>query len=108
MSLDIAQAEADFAIEKGAKVDPYNESPLRYLIAVLKEQLCQSSDSHALLAEYEAKTSSLGAILSNSNRDPDECFNLTFARIDILEMMGDKDSLEKVGNQFLFWLQTAK
>ncbi len=37
LSLDLAEEEAHYGI-CGAKLDPYNESPWRYLIGVLMEQ----------------------------------------------------------------------
>jgi hypothetical protein len=86
--------EADYAI-KGAELDPYNESPWRYLIGLIKED-------RSLAGEYESKASQLRIILTTAGRDPDECCNLTSARIDLLEMQGDADSLKLVS-----WLCTV-
>jgi protein farnesyltransferase/geranylgeranyltransferase type-1 subunit alpha len=93
ISLELARHEADYAIHTGATLDPFNESPWRYLIGLLKELPNNNSD---LYAEYEAKAYSLRAILSDAHRDPETCSNLTSARIDLLEMIGDDESLEKV------------
>ena len=80
--------EADYAIE-GAKLDPYNESPWRYLIGIVKEETNLSQ-------EYEKKAAELRQVLVDAGREPDECANLTSARIDMLEMIGDKVSLQLV------------
>ena len=98
LSLEQARKEANFAIEEGARLDPYNESPWRYLIGILREQeKQQTSDREALdvlLVECEARAKSLTSVLTSANRDPDACVNMTSARIDLLEMIGTKDSLE--------------
>jgi hypothetical protein len=50
-----------------------------------------------LLKEYEGKIYAVRDILSDTHqREPDTCANLTAARIDLLELIGDKTSLEKV------------
>lgn len=82
--------EADYGI-KGAELDPYNESPWRYLIGVIKEQ-------RSLASEYETKASQLRTAISDAGRNPDGCYNLTSARIDLLEMQGDADSLKLVSS----------
>ena len=93
LSLELIRHEADYAIHTGATLDPFNESPWRYLIGLMKELPAHSVDVYA---EYEVKAYSLRAILSEAHRDPDTCTNLTSAQIDLLEMIGDKESLEKV------------
>jgi protein farnesyltransferase/geranylgeranyltransferase type-1 subunit alpha len=95
LSPEIARKEADYALQ-GAGLDPYNESPWRYLIGILKEQ-CRQATSAELLDEYEQKATGLREVLKNTNKDPDGCASLTSARIDILEFKGDSSSLEKVG-----------
>jgi hypothetical protein len=100
LSLEVATTEADFAIDKGAKLDPFNESPWRYLVGLLKEQQKQQADCQILLEEYERKTFGLRDVLTQAKRDPDSCASLTSARIDILEMMGGTASLEQVRNLF--------
>lgn len=99
LSLEHARNEANFAIEEGARLDPYNESPWRYLIGILREQQKQQSQTNdqsvgVLLVEYEARAKSLTSVLTIANRDPNACVNMTSARIDLLEMIGTKDSLE--------------
>ena len=95
LSLEVAKREADYAI-KGAGLDPYNESPWRYLIGVLKEQCKVAEDKNGLLEEYEEKASGLQEVLEKEGKDPEGCASLTSARIDMLEFKGDSSSLEKV------------
>lgn len=87
LDADNAQKEADYAIN-GAKLDPYNESPWRYLIGLVREE-------PSLASKYETKAAELRQVLVNANRDADTCANLTSARIDLLEMMGDDESLKQ-------------
>jgi protein farnesyltransferase/geranylgeranyltransferase type-1 subunit alpha len=87
LDADNAQKEADYAIN-GAKLDPYNESPWRYLIGLVREE-------PSLAPKYETKAAELRQVLVNANRDADTCANLTSARIDLLEMMGDDESLKQ-------------
>ena len=96
--MEEAKKEADFAIEKGAKLDPYNESPWRYLIGVLTEQQRKlgKDDCQSLLEEYEKKAVTLRDVVIEANRNPDSCANLTAARIDLLEMIGGTTNLEQV------------
>ncbi len=78
-------------------MDPYNESPWRYLIGVLNEQFRRDRNAAVkLAAEYETKAYGLGSVLVEAKRDPEACSNLTSARIDLLEMIGDEESLRKV------------
>lgn len=83
-----ARKEADYAID-GAKLDPYNESPWRYLVGILRQE-------PSLVKEYQGKATELRQVLVDAGRDPDGCSNLTSARIDMLEMMSDSESLELV------------
>ena len=87
-------SEGDFAIQKGAKLDPFNESPWRYLVALLREQngICDNTLYH----EFEQKANNLRSVLTDAGRNPDTCACLTSARIDLLEMMGDPKALEMV------------
>uniref|UniRef100_A0A7S4EF07 Protein farnesyltransferase/geranylgeranyltransferase type-1 subunit alpha n=1 Tax=Pseudo-nitzschia australis TaxID=44445 RepID=A0A7S4EF07_9STRA len=104
LSLDDARLEADFAIEMGARLDPYNESPWRYLIGILREQKQQHRKQEqdgtaainftSMVVEYEVRANRLRNVLTNAHRDPDTCVNMTSARIDLLEMIGTKESLE--------------
>ena len=47
-----------------------------------------------MASEYEPKAAQLRTVLVDAGRNPDECYNLTSARIDLLEMQGDEDSLK--------------
>ncbi|KAG7358312.1 protein prenyltransferase alpha subunit repeat-containing protein [Nitzschia inconspicua] len=97
LSMNEARLEADFAIDKGISVDPYNESSCRYLLSILKEQLLEGEHDLAkkLVEEHEAKVSNLRLAFEKTNQDPGKCVNLTATWIDLLEMMGDKESLQK-------------
>jgi protein farnesyltransferase/geranylgeranyltransferase type-1 subunit alpha len=99
--LDVAKHEADYAIHTGATLDPYNESPWRYLIGVLKEQWKIQPDPE-LMRDYEEKASRLRKVLSDAHKDPDTCVNLTSARIDLYEMKGDKESLKAVSGLCIY------
>eukprot|EP00980_Cylindrotheca_fusiformis_P010548 scaffold2334_cov118-Cylindrotheca_fusiformis.AAC.20 len=92
LALEVAKSEADFALDTGATPDPYNESPWRYLVGILREQH-KRQPNPMLMREYEQKASNLRQVVTNSGQDPDTCAHLTFARIDLLEMIADKDSL---------------
>jgi protein farnesyltransferase/geranylgeranyltransferase type-1 subunit alpha len=88
LNAELVVKEAQYAID-GAKLDPYNESPWRYLIGLVRVE-------PSLAAEFEKKAAALRQVLVDAGRDADGCFNLTSARIDMLEMMGDDESLELV------------
>lgn len=92
LTLDQCRKEADFALD-GAKIDPYNESPFRYLIGIIREQT--STNSIELAAEYYTKVEAMRKVLEDAKRDPEGCVNWTSARIDLLEAMSDKQSLKK-------------
>ena len=99
MSLETAKREGDYAIQ-GAHLDPYNESPWRYLIGILKEQYRATSGitdetKTALLDEFEKKACQQREVIEIAGKDPNGCASLTSARIDILEYKGDAASLEK-------------
>ena len=91
LPLDICRQEADLALE-GAKLDPYNESPFRYLIAILREQKYQLVE---LATEYFPKVEALRSVLVDANRDPEACVNWTSAKIDLLEAMSNENSWTK-------------
>jgi len=99
LALETAKKEADYAIQ-GANLDPYNESPWRYLIGVLKEQIKSSTDAtskNALLDEYDQKIcEEAREVIQKAGKDPDACSSLVSARIDVLEFKGDAASVEKV------------
>jgi protein farnesyltransferase/geranylgeranyltransferase type-1 subunit alpha len=97
LPLEVACHEAEFAM-KGISLDPFNESPWQYLIGLLKEQLQKGDNESAkkVISEYETKAFGLRQVLVEADRNPDECVNLSSARIDLLEMLGNKESLGKV------------
>lgn len=112
LDLATAKQEAEYALQ-GARLDPFNESPWRYLIAILKEQLpgMEPDKRLELLSEFEEKAWSVQDVLqefygsttttttTTARSDEDSvvsCPNLISAVIDILECKGDTESLEKV------------
>ena len=105
-SLARAQDEMRFAIEK-AKIDPYNESPWKYFIAILKEQ---ASTSRQTIGEEDKEEEEFLKFLAlcekeveetkasfevESKKDGMECIHLIAAHVDILEMKGGEDSRAK-------------
>jgi len=97
LSLEQARVEAEYALEK-ARLDPYNESPWRFLIAILKEQIHSLQDAHqitSLISEYEEKIWAVQDVLKEAGKDPNACPSLISAVVDILEWQGDQESLEK-------------
>lgn len=76
-------------------MDPYNESPWRFLIGILKEQCKALEDKRPLLVEFEGRVSAQREVLQKAGKDPNACSNLVSAWIDILEFKGDAASLEK-------------
>jgi protein farnesyltransferase/geranylgeranyltransferase type-1 subunit alpha len=102
LTAENAVKEADYAI-LGARLDPYNESPWRYLIGVVQEQIQslknENDDNNdkvtALLSDYLEKTWAVQQVVSEAGRDPDACSNLISAAIDLLEFKGDASSLER-------------
>lgn len=98
LSLETAQTEIDFAVA-GARLDPSNESPWRYLIAIVREQVrhdgTDSATKAKILADTLEKTFSVQQVLRDAGKDPAECANLTSAAIDLLEYKADVPSLEQ-------------
>mmetsp|Transcript_26117 Transcript_26117/g.38640 ORF Transcript_26117/g.38640 Transcript_26117/m.38640 type:complete len:328 (+) Transcript_26117:42-1025(+) len=94
LSEEKAQAEVQYAIEV-AKIDPYNESPWRYLIGIVKENLSSLIDMSL------NEISSFEEILEEAGRDTKSCTNLNSARIDLLEMKRTSETLQEaiqIGN----------
>lgn len=90
--------ETEYALEK-ARLDPYNESPWRYLIAVIKDQLDSCNDEagrNSLLDEYVDKVWGVRKSLEEVGKNPDSCSNLISALCDVLEWRGDAKSLQRV------------
>lgn len=87
LSEEVGLAEADYAIGQ-IRMDPYNESSWRYLIAVAKEQ-------QSLVPTLEQRAVAVKEILEKAGRDPEACVNLNSARIDLLQMKGDEASIRE-------------
>ena len=84
---------------KGAEIDPHNESPWRYLIGIIKEQIHVSQSLDFSISEkivsYEEQIEKIIDDLKVKDIDPNTCINMVSAQIDILQMKGDKESLSK-------------
>jgi protein farnesyltransferase/geranylgeranyltransferase type-1 subunit alpha len=96
LALEMAQSEADYALQ-GARIDPYNECPWRYLIAILKEH-CRNSTMEEekrtrLLQHYLDQAQLVKEVLKEADKDPEACPNLSAALVDLLEMKGDAEAL---------------
>mmetsp|Transcript_27725 Transcript_27725/g.58265 ORF Transcript_27725/g.58265 Transcript_27725/m.58265 type:complete len:389 (+) Transcript_27725:192-1358(+) len=98
LSLEKANDEANYAL-CGAKVDPFNESPWRYLISVLTEQwrFAQNSGDagevsivSALLREYVRKIREMKQFWdeqqSSGNESHGPCVSMMSALVDLLEI----------------------
>jgi protein farnesyltransferase/geranylgeranyltransferase type-1 subunit alpha len=96
-SLAQAESEVQFAIEK-AKVDPYNESPWKYFIAIIKEQsrrIGNTEEFPAFLALCEKAIEETKVSFEEaSKKDGMECTHLLSAYVDILEIKGGEDCRE--------------
>jgi protein farnesyltransferase/geranylgeranyltransferase type-1 subunit alpha len=98
-SLAQAEREVAFAIEK-AKIDPYNESPWKYFIAIIKEQSrrigISSEEFKTFLATCEKSVEDTKVSFERgTNKDGMECTHLISAYVDILEMNGSPACIEK-------------
>jgi len=85
LPLLISKQECDYAMDV-AREDPYNESPWRYLIGLVKEHPHPTKTQ--LAQTYEQSAIDLKDVLIAAERDPDGCVNLNSARIDLLQIMG--------------------
>lgn len=97
LSLQQAHVEASFAIEQ-ARLDPFNESPWRYLVATLKEQIKamdNDAEKYIFLTEYEEKVWAVRDILIQLGRDADASSQLLATMVDLLEWKGDNRSLQR-------------
>lgn len=103
-----AEEEANYAV-CGAQVDPFNESPWRYLIGVLMEQyrwaqreggVDDKNRTNGLLREYVAKIKEMNKAWDSPADDlpAGPCVSLMSALVDLLETIGDKTSLEEAKN----------
>ena len=95
LSIEHATREAEYAI-KHATIDPHNESPLRYLVALLKEQMKHlgkyNNDTITSFMKYvEKEIETIIEVLDRGN----DCPSLISAYIDVLEIKNDPESLLK-------------
>jgi protein farnesyltransferase/geranylgeranyltransferase type-1 subunit alpha len=91
LSEEIARREVDYALEI-ARLDPYNESPWRYLIGIVKKQKLNSPVALDYCLE---QTTDFGLqVLLPAERDPTACASLNSARIDLLELKGSTEALQ--------------
>jgi len=102
LNVEKAILEAEYAI-RIAEIDPFNESPWRYLIGVLKEQWRKqegvASTFAVLLNEYEGKILQIKSDMKEREGvDGDSCVNLISALIDILEMKQDSSAIENAAD----------
>mmetsp|Transcript_8839 Transcript_8839/g.13688 ORF Transcript_8839/g.13688 Transcript_8839/m.13688 type:complete len:366 (-) Transcript_8839:33-1130(-) len=105
LTFDKAAEEANYAV-CGAQVDPFNESPWRYLIGVLMEQYRWAQREEGaddkdrvdgLLREYVAKIKDMNKSWESPTEDlpAGPCVSLMSALVDLLETIGDKSSLQE-------------
>jgi protein farnesyltransferase/geranylgeranyltransferase type-1 subunit alpha len=95
LTWDESAVELEYALA-GARIDPYNESPWRYFVAVLKEQIKGDREKVLpLLTDYEEKVVATKNVLADAGKDTETCSNLMSAQMDILEFKGDQTSLER-------------
>jgi len=86
---------------QGAALDPYNESPWRFLIGVVQEQAEAANDSSAicdLLDMCLVRTVEMKENMENklaAQPALGACTSLVAAHTDLLEMKGDKASIEE-------------
>lgn len=107
LSLELADEEAHYA-RCGAELDPYNESPWRYLIGVLMEQW-RSAHKEGNVGEIEKVNGLISRNITETKQmhqsleinPPSEadvnvpCVSLMSALVDLLEIYGNKSSLEE-------------
>lgn len=91
--------EAEYALQ-GADIDPFNESPWRYLLGILREKRQQEGNNkegtttmREELQSHQERVASMTEKLHELGEDC--CCPMVAAHIDILEMMGNADSLHK-------------
>ena len=94
-----AIVEANYAIDIAGK-DPFNESPWRYLIGILKEQWRQQEKTVPnLLDEFEGEILKIKSGMAECNRaDGNSCVNLISALVDVLEMKQNVDAFRNAAN----------
>ncbi|KAL7536944.1 hypothetical protein ACHAXR_007494 [Thalassiosira sp. AJA248-18] len=99
LSLEKAKEEASYALS-GAKVDPFNESPWRYLIGVLTEQWRRAQregvteDIATMICDCIGKIKEMKQSLHEQPPSEDvpagSCVNLMSALVDLLGIFTDK------------------
>jgi len=102
LSYEKATLEAEYAL-KAAELDPFNESPWRYLIGILKEQWRRRDENtikvSELLDEYEGNILKVkDSMKARSGDDVGSCVNLISALIDVLEMKHNASAFEEAAN----------
>ncbi len=95
-----ALSEAELAI-KYSTLDPYNESPLRYLVALVREQQKmkkrQGNNEEDCVTFINYVEKEIENIRETLNRG-DDCASLISAYIDLLEMKHDSQSYLKAAD----------
>lgn len=101
LSGEECREEAEYALESVGG-DPYNESPWRYLIGVLRERVKvltrEGGDIGEFIDGYLTKIEDTKQNLSSKVENPNDCYNLTSAYIDLLQMKGDQNSLSQAAD----------
>jgi len=88
LSRDKGLEEVQYAVDV-AKIDPFNESPWRYMIGIVKENRAKLID--VALDE----TSRFDKVLEEADKDAESCVNFNSARIDLLEMKRTPETLQE-------------
>lgn len=102
LSYERAILEAEYAL-KAAEVDPFNESPWRYLMGILKEQWRRQEKGAPnfaeLLDEYEGKIFKVKHDMKERcGADGNSCVNLISALVDVLEMKRKTSAFKEAAN----------
>lgn len=107
LSYESFEEETQYAM-KVAVIDPYNESPWRYLIGLLREQVQHQSSVdeskksneiiQKIIDETETKLIEIKRTMTSKGLDGNDCVNLVSAHVDILQIKGDRDSVEKAAS----------
>jgi len=89
-----ADAELEYVMTKSELVgDPNNESPWRYYIAVIKEQICNLQDGALVISLLNKARDQILTVREEIK--PDVSPNLASALIDVLEWKREADSLRE-------------
>ena len=93
--------EAEYALQQ-ATLDPHNESPWRYLVAIVKERiktLSSETDRILTLERYEAKATAVQPDISNT--DEDAAVPLWAAITDLAELRGDSGRVKELTDRLV-------